>query len=59
MLKQVCDVLAVDGLAVESAATSVICSAEIISAVRAHAIIHLPKIVPVILNYLKSTSDQE
>lgn len=59
VLKQVCEVLAREDIGTEAAATAMICCAEIIGCIRAHAIIFLPKVMPHILQQLQAASNLE
>ena len=53
VLRQVCEVLTGEGVSGEVAATAMLCAAEIISCVQGHAIVHLPRIMPAILQQLQ------
>ena len=59
VLKQVCEVLTGKGRSGETAATAMLCAAEIISCVQGHAIVHLPRIMPAILQQLQDADALE
>ena len=53
VLKQVCEVLSAERVSRETAATAMLCAAEIVSCVQGHAIVHLPRIMPALLQQLQ------
>ncbi|KAL8576538.1 hypothetical protein ACOMHN_003096 [Nucella lapillus] len=56
VLKQVCQVMSDDQVSGDTAATAMTCGAELISNLRAHAITHLPLVIPTILKQLATVT---
>lgn len=59
VLQQVCEVMRAEGMSSDIIATALLCASEIMGCVRAHAIVHLPRIMPVILQQLQVTDTME
>ncbi|XP_070194933.1 HEAT repeat-containing protein 1-like isoform X2 [Littorina saxatilis] len=59
VLQQVCEVMRAEGMSNDIIATALLCASEIMGCVRAHAIVHLPRIMPVILQQLQVTDTME